>query len=84
MALVSEYFREQGVTVSPMSRDEKRGFERRWLETFAANVRKAHRSWIYRGFRWHGFSYDLQPCESWAKALGLYLDQWPADYVVFD
>ena len=85
MSEISDFLREFGVTCTAMSREDSQEFERRWLETFASHVKAHHDKWIYRGFRWHGFSYNLQPYDKRGlRAIDTYLAQWPTRYIVFD
>lgn len=85
MSRISDFLDDFGATFSVLARDELQEFERRWLETFACHVKAHHGKWIYRGFRWHGFSYNLQPYDKrGSRAIETYLAQCPAKYVVFD
>jgi len=47
-------------------------------------MKQNHDVSVYHGFRWHGFSYHLQPCLEGEPALNKYLNQWPAPFYVFD
>lgn len=74
----------QGVDFAPHSPEEKSGVHKRWLEAYAAKVKRATGSWIYNGFRWHGFSWDHEAALEGDSALKTYLAQWSAPYVIFD
>ena len=85
MSEISDFLDDFGAAFSVLSKEDSQEFERRWLETFARNVKAHHGKWIYRGLRWHGFSYNLQPYDRRGlRAIDTYLAQWPAEYVVFD
>ena len=45
---------------------------RQWLQRFAARVRHQEGSWILKGFKWHGFSYGIEPCLAGENALRSY------------
>ena len=72
-----------GVEIRDVSTIERQYANERWLLTFASNVRKMHGVSIYLGFRWHGFSYKIEPRLEGAAASEEYLLQWPAPYYVF-
>lgn len=55
-----------------------------WQLAFARDVKRATGEWIYKRFRWHGFSFDYQKSVKGAEALSAYQSQWPAPFVVFD
>ncbi len=57
---------------------------RKWDQVFARKVKKATGQWIHNRFRWHGFSYEFEPSIWGTEALGAYLAQWPAAFVLFD
>ena len=75
---------ELGLNPELLGTKESYAFSKRWLEMFAEAVKEKHGKYVYRGFRWHGFSYGIQVCTEGADAMSMYLSQWPAPYVIFD
>lgn len=45
---------------------------REWLQRFAARVRRQEGSWVFKGFKWHGFSYGIETCLAGESALRAY------------
>ena len=81
---IEAFLKDQDVDVTPHTPDETRSVEQQWRQTYAAGVKRATGSWIYGGFRWHGFSSKHEKALEGERALQAYLSQWPAPYVVFD
>jgi hypothetical protein len=84
MTSLADHLEGLGISVAHLLAEESYQIDRLWLSAFAQKVKDTHRKWVYRGFRWHGFSYNLQPCLSGRKALATYHAQWPAEFYVFD
>jgi len=76
--------RSLGVEVTELDASERRRVNSRWLRTFARGVMEQYGGFVYRGFRWHGFSYGVEPCVEGAAALAEYQRQPPAPFYVFD
>ena len=55
----------------------------RWFSAFAPNVRKAKNVDVYLGYRWHGFSYEMEPHIAGSDALAKYLKK-RGPFIVFD
>jgi len=55
-----------------------------WRETFAQRVKNEKGKWVYRGFRWHGFSYNFVPSIDGEDAIEQYLNQAPSESIIFD
>ena len=55
-----------------------------WNGTFASAVKRKTGNWIHERFRWHCFSYGFHPADEGETALLRYLEQWNADFVIFD
>jgi hypothetical protein len=47
-------------------------------------VRKEKGTPIYQGFRWHGFSFGIEPAKAGEAALSAYQAQWAAPFYIFD
>jgi hypothetical protein len=84
MTSLADHLEGLGIPVEQLLAGESSQIDRLWLRTFAQKVKDTHGEWVYRGFRWHGFSYNLQPCLSGRKALATYREQWPGEFFVFD
>ena len=84
MRSIADHLSDLGVQIATQSKTAAAEVERRWLNTYAQKVKEAHGVWTYRGYRWHGFSYALQPCVSGAAAITQYHEQWKAKFYVFD
>ena len=83
-AQVEAALAELAVEFVPLSDVEAADVSQRWLERFAARVKKTKGEWVVNGYRWHGFSYGLEPALSGEQALAAYRKQWPAPFLVFD
>jgi len=81
---IEDFLTRLGIEYSPVSDVEKDELNSRWLATFARNVKREKGQLIFRGFRWHGFSYGIEKCVEGEEALAQYFAQWPADYYIFD
>ena len=55
-----------------------------WRLAFARDVKSATGQWIYKRFRWHGFSFGYQQSIKGTEALEAYQSQWSAPFFVFD
>jgi hypothetical protein len=73
----------QGVELAELDPQESRDVDRRWLDGFAWRVQQEKGVSIYGGYRWHGFSYHLQPCLEGGPALEAYLRQDNTSFYVF-
>lgn len=69
---IIEYLVANRVNLIELPRYETTEVCRRWLEHFAARVKRQEGSWIYRGYKWHGFSYGIEPCRSGDTAWDAY------------
>jgi hypothetical protein len=49
-----------GVLGHPVSSEEQRDVDRRWLEAYCGNVKRATGEWIHLGYRWHAYSYSFE------------------------
>jgi hypothetical protein len=43
-----------------------------WKRVFGSRVRRQYGTSVYRGFKWHGFSYGIEPCLSGQTAREAY------------
>jgi hypothetical protein len=71
---IIEYLVANRVNLTELPRNERTEVCRRWLKHFAARVKRQEGSWIYRGYKWHGFSYGIEPCRSGGAAWDAYRD----------
>ena len=55
-----------------------------WNKAFASQVKAKTGNWVHEQFRWHCFSYGFHDADEGAAALGKYVQQWNADFLVFD
>ena len=74
----------RSIICEAVSQKEAFAIQQSWLETFASKVKKEKGKYVFRGLKWHGFSYDIQPCVHGMKAFTEYTNQWTAPYYVFD
>jgi hypothetical protein len=81
---IEEFLEGLGVEFELHTLSESENIAKRWLLTYAQQVKKATGAWIYNGFKWHGFSFEHQTAIEGKDALRAYQSQWPAPYVVFD
>ena len=73
-----------GIQFTELSPVDAQCVEERWLQAFAARVKREKGTPIYMGFKWHGFSYGIEPAKSGEAALSAYQSQWAAPFYVFD
>ena len=74
---------DHGVDAANLSEEATEHFNAAWLKTFASLVKKEHGVSIYRDYRWHGYSYRIEPCMSGKEALEKYRNQRNAPFYVF-
>ncbi len=75
---------EHNVDFSFIPEKESASIRERWLDLYAARVKKETGAWIHNRFRWHGFSCGFQDAVAGSDALTAYKNMWPAPYIVFD
>ncbi len=75
---------ERGVELTELSPKERKELDQKWNVTFASQVKKQQGVYVYRGFRWHAYSYEIVPCLQGEAALKEYLAQARAPYYLFD
>ncbi len=81
---IKEFLEGHAVKLEHHSAIEREELVRRWLGTFAKNVKEETGSWIHNRFKWHGFSWKYEKAIEGENALREYQNQWPAPYVIFD
>ena len=84
MMLLQDTLSSQGIQFTELSSVDAQRVEERWLQAFAARVKKEKGTPIYMGFKWHGFSYGIEPAKTGEVALRAYQSQWAAPFYVFD
>lgn len=82
--LTAQLLASRGVEYEELGEVDRKDVERLWLDTFAQNVKRSTGSWVHNGFKWHGFSYELEAADTGPAALKKYQNQWSAPFVVFD
>ena len=81
---IEQVLQEANVNYTSASQTEAEAARDKWLKHFARNVKKQKGVWIWNGYRWHGFSFELEPCLAGAEALAKYQEQYPARFYIFD
>jgi hypothetical protein len=81
---IDQVLQEAKVIYAPASPSEAEAARDNWLQHFARNVKKEKGVWIWNDYRWHGFSFELEPCVAGLDALAKYQSQYPARFFVFD
>jgi hypothetical protein len=72
-----------GAAVTVLENPERQHLERRWLHAFCGSVKDKTGKWIYRGYRWHAFSYGYEEAKTGLKALACYKSLRPRRFYVF-
>src|SRR5262245_5909482 len=65
-----------------LTEDEIAHYEKKWLETFAQSVKKQTGEWVYRGYKWHAFSYEYVTAKSGEEAIRLYRAEKAEKYLI--
>src|SRR5262245_48825469 len=65
-----------------LTQDEKQTYVRKWLETFAQEVKKQTGQWVYNGYMWHAFSFEFVKAKSGADAIQLYGKEKSKKYLI--
>jgi hypothetical protein len=66
---ITDYLLTNRVELRELSKGELTDVCSQWLRRFARQVKRQEGTSIYRGFKWHGFSYGIEPCLSGTGAL---------------
>jgi hypothetical protein len=80
---ISEYLLMNRVELRELSKADLASVCNQWLRRFASRVKNQEDTWVYRGFKWHGFSYGIEPCLSGEAALSAY-GKTKGRFYVFD
>jgi len=75
---------DHGVDAVNLSKEATEQFSMAWLKTFASLVKKKHGAYVYLGYRWHAYSYRIQPCISGEEAIETYKHQPNSPFYVFN
>ena len=84
MHKLTQFFEKNNVIFRSATNKESSWLRNNWLQVFASRVKAAKGEWVFRGYRWHGFSYGIEPCREGQVALSAYLSQWSVPYFVSD
>lgn len=72
-----------GVEAQPVESSVFRSWNQRWLERFCPNVKRKTGSWIYRGYRWHAYSYEYESALRGTRAFNAYVARQATDFYLF-
>jgi len=72
------------ISYRSLSDAETQELNRNWLNSFASNVKEKTGKSIYRGYRWHAYSYEFETHLKGTKALSEYFSQPVTKYYVFN
>jgi hypothetical protein len=75
--------RNTGVSFEAVESKVAFTIQRAWLTRFATQVKQQKGTWVFRGLMWHGFSYEIQPCQVGKAALKAYQSRQIEPYHVF-
>jgi len=81
---VREALTTLGIDFTELSQQDAISVDQKWLAAFANRVKKKHHVFVYGGYRWHGFSYRIQPCMEGSQALEEYLNQGQSSFYIFN
>jgi len=81
---IENWLKERAVLVSRIDADASEAALQHWNQAFASQVKRETGSWIHEKFRWHAFSYGFHQADEGDAAVQKYLEQWNADFLVFD
>ena len=77
-------FEQRGISSRALDVSEARQLSQAWLSAFCPLVKETTGKWIKDGFRWHAYSFEIQPCRHGLKALDAYRSQVAEPFFVFD
>jgi len=69
---ILEYLVANRTELRELSANELAEVSQQWLARFATKVKSQVGCWVFRGFKWHGFSYGMERCLSGDEALQAY------------
>ena len=81
---ICDFLLNYGVSTVDLSREAVEQFSDQWLRTFAPLVKKEHGAYIYRSYRWHAYSFRLQPHIDGEEAIKKYRHQPKSPFYVFN
>lgn len=81
---ISDLLLNHGIDAVNLSEEAIEHFNVAWLKTFANLVKKEHGVYIYRDYRWHAYSFRIQPCISGKAAMERYEHQPIVPFYVFN
>ncbi len=81
---ISEFLLNHSVSAIDLSKEAAEKFSEQWVRIFAPLVKKEHGVYIHRGYRWHAYSYRLQPCIEGEEAINKYRHQPDSPFYVFN
>jgi hypothetical protein len=80
---ICDYLVSLGASVTVLDDSERHRLEQEWLESFCVNVKEQTGKWVYRGYRWHAFSYGYASAKTGVEALEYYKALRPKRFYVF-
>jgi len=80
---ITEYLERHSVQLRALSDVELAEVSHRWLERFASRVKRQKKTWVHCGFKWHGFSYGIEPSLSGDAAQRAY-HKTKGSFYIFD
>lgn len=81
---ISNFLSDHSTDAVNLSREATEQFNVAWLKTFASLIKKEHGAYIYLNYRWHGYSFRVQPCTSGKEAIESYKRQANSPFYVFN
>lgn len=84
MDTIEKLLKSKNILYRALTKKETHELNKRWFEAFTFNLNNKTGKHIYKGYRWHAYSYEFEPHLKGSKALSEYQSQPITKYFVFD
>lgn len=82
--LAAEWHSRLDIETEPIVGQEFRELSQLWLEAFCPNLKRNTGKWVYKGIRWHAYSFNFEQSLSGLAAYQAYLQLPVQAFLVFD
>lgn len=62
---------------------QARQLNEQWLEQFCANVKRKTGKWVYRGYRWHAWSFGYESALHGARAFDAFVERRATNFYMY-
>lgn len=71
------------IAAEPVEVAPARRLNKQWLERFCANVKLKTGKWVYRGYRWHAWSFGYESALHGARAFEAFVERQATEYYLY-